>query len=208
MQPITEREQKKEEQRQRILDAAIRAFVRKGYHNTTMDDIVKESGLSKGTLYWYFETKKQLFMALFERDLELGKNEIIAETRKHSNFIAQMRALLDTYLVLNEPYDEAHEATSRRILAEFWQQAVIDPDIREIYIKNYYDFWTEFASQLLQEAKKRGEVADDVDIPALLAIIIAVFDGLMLQWMVNYSPVSFERIFSTFLLVLEKSLRK
>jgi AcrR family transcriptional regulator len=207
MQTITERELKKEEQRHRIMEAAIRAFARKGYHNTTMDDIVKESGLSKGTLYWYFENKKQLFMALLEHDVESGKAEMIAEARKHNTFIAQIRALFDIYLEFNQAHDEAHENTYRRISAEYWQQAVIDPDIREIYIKHYYTFWTDFATELLIEAKTRSEIAKDIDIEAIISVLIAVFDGLMLQWMVKYNPVSIERVFKTFMLMLEKSLR-
>jgi AcrR family transcriptional regulator len=46
------------------MDAALACFARKGYHNTTMDDIVAESGLSKGTLYWYFKSKDDLFLSL------------------------------------------------------------------------------------------------------------------------------------------------
>ena len=41
----------KEERRAQILQAALTCFARKGYHLTTMDDIVAESGLSKGSLY-------------------------------------------------------------------------------------------------------------------------------------------------------------
>lgn len=50
-----------EERRAQIIEAALACFGRKGYHNTTMDDIVAESGLSKGSLYWYFKSKDELF---------------------------------------------------------------------------------------------------------------------------------------------------
>jgi len=54
------------ERRQQILSAAMNCFLAKGYHRATMDDIVAESGLSKGTLYWYFKSKKELFLALVQ----------------------------------------------------------------------------------------------------------------------------------------------
>lgn len=49
------------ERRAQIIEAALACFTRKGYNNTTMDDIVAESGMSKGSLYWYFKSKDELF---------------------------------------------------------------------------------------------------------------------------------------------------
>ncbi len=48
----------KEERRNEILGAALEVFIEKGYDKASMDDIVRASGLSKGTLYWYFKNKK------------------------------------------------------------------------------------------------------------------------------------------------------
>ncbi|MCK4832919.1 MAG: TetR/AcrR family transcriptional regulator, partial [Anaerolineales bacterium] len=62
------------ERKQQIFQAALACFGRKGYHLTTMDDIVQESGLSKGALYWYFEGKKELFLSLFQEVIgQLGQ---------------------------------------------------------------------------------------------------------------------------------------
>jgi len=48
-----------EERKNQILDAAGKVFARLGFQKTRMDDIVEESGLSKGTLYWYFKSKDE-----------------------------------------------------------------------------------------------------------------------------------------------------
>jgi len=50
-----------------IHQAALKLFARDGYHQTSMDDIVTASGLSKGTLYWHFKSKRELFLSLVER---------------------------------------------------------------------------------------------------------------------------------------------
>jgi len=52
--------------KKQILTAAMNVFVEKGYENTTMDDIVKFSGMSKGALYHYFDSKKILFLELID----------------------------------------------------------------------------------------------------------------------------------------------
>jgi len=56
----------KSDRKNQILEAAFKVFVDKGYSKTTMDDIVKVSGLSKGALYHYYKSKKELFLSLID----------------------------------------------------------------------------------------------------------------------------------------------
>ncbi|MEA3288435.1 MAG: TetR/AcrR family transcriptional regulator [Candidatus Marinimicrobia bacterium] len=54
------------ERRKEILEAALTIFVKKGYSDARMDDIVQEIGLSKGAIYYHFQSKRDLFIALIE----------------------------------------------------------------------------------------------------------------------------------------------
>ncbi len=56
-----------ETRKEQIIQAAINVFNRLGFHNARMDDIVKESGLSKGAIYWYFKSKEDLIIAILDR---------------------------------------------------------------------------------------------------------------------------------------------
>ncbi len=56
-----------DKRREEILDAATKVFATRGFVGTRMDDIVAESGLSKGLLYWYFKSKDALIVALVKR---------------------------------------------------------------------------------------------------------------------------------------------
>ena len=56
----------KQNRKNQILNAAFEVFVRKGYAKTTMDDIVVVSKLSKGALYHYYKSKKELFLSLID----------------------------------------------------------------------------------------------------------------------------------------------
>ena len=55
-----------EERRAQIIEAALGCFSERGYHATTMDDLVTASGLSKGSLYWHFDSKEDVFLASFD----------------------------------------------------------------------------------------------------------------------------------------------
>ena len=58
-----------ERRTEEILDAAFHVFSARGYHNTTVEDIAREAGISKGTCYQYFAGKEEIFIATMERSL-------------------------------------------------------------------------------------------------------------------------------------------
>lgn len=57
---------KPEERKKEIVDAACNLFLKKGYHNTTMQDVMKELNIAKGTVYHYFKSKESLLDAVIE----------------------------------------------------------------------------------------------------------------------------------------------
>lgn len=61
----------KETRRQQLLEAAIRVFARKGYVETSIDDIITEAEVARGTFYLYFPGKKEIFLAIIDHYFEL-----------------------------------------------------------------------------------------------------------------------------------------
>src|SRR5580693_4937057 len=58
------------DKRERILDAAVRVFARKGFHATRVSEVAKAAGVADGTIYLYFKSKDELLISLFEDRLE------------------------------------------------------------------------------------------------------------------------------------------
>src|SRR5271156_1049258 len=86
----------KETRRQQILDAALRCFSRDGFHNTTTADIVRESGVSQGTLYLYFATKDDIVVALAD-DRHQGEAFVNALARSEQDPIRGLLTLIELY---------------------------------------------------------------------------------------------------------------
>lgn len=63
------------EKQERILNAALKEFAQKGYDDASTNEIVKEAGISKGLLFHYFNTKKDLFLFLYDYSVEIIKTE-------------------------------------------------------------------------------------------------------------------------------------
>jgi AcrR family transcriptional regulator len=62
----TRREERKEETRAELVEAAARVFARRGFHGASLEQIAREAGYSTGAIYWHFEGKDDLFLAVYE----------------------------------------------------------------------------------------------------------------------------------------------
>jgi AcrR family transcriptional regulator len=59
-------EERREETRAELVEAAARVFARRGFHGASIDQIAREAGYSSGAIYWHFEGKDDLFLAVYE----------------------------------------------------------------------------------------------------------------------------------------------
>ena len=139
--------------RKRILDAAIQVFARKGFHDTRVDEIVEESGSSKGAVYFYFPGKQQIFLALVDEFADLLQrrltNVVDAEIGGVRKVNAALRICLETFgryrglakifliqavglgTVFEEKRLEIHERFVR-LIKSYLDQAVNDGEIPAI----------------------------------------------------------------------------
>src|SRR5271165_2654726 len=113
------------ERRERILEAAERAFVRHGFHATTMQHVAEEIGMSAGNLYRYFPSKEAIVEGLCALDQE-ARARAFAELMAHNgNFMEAISAGLREH-VLGRPAEKA------RMIVEIWAEAGRNPRVAEI----------------------------------------------------------------------------
>jgi AcrR family transcriptional regulator len=93
-----------QETRTRILEAAVKVFATKGYHDTKVDDIVSESSTSKGSFYFYFPSKQDIFLALSDTFADLLESRLTQAMEKDTHGIQQMDAALRASLGLFTQY--------------------------------------------------------------------------------------------------------
>ncbi len=92
------------ETRTRILEAAVKVFATKGYHDTKVDDIVNEASSSKGSFYFYFPSKQDIFLALSDTFADLLESKITQAMEKEAHGMQQMDAALHASLGLFSQY--------------------------------------------------------------------------------------------------------
>src|SRR5215813_12799197 len=88
-----------------ILDAARTVFARQGYADTVVEDIARQANIGKGTLYLYFPSKEQIYLAALLEDSQ----RLDAETRTAMAAAGNWRDKLRAYVELRLRYFDEHE---------------------------------------------------------------------------------------------------
>jgi len=84
------RETKKRQTRKAILDAAIRLFSEKGFEETSIEELAREAGVGKGTIYGYFDTKQDIFLAFCEEEIEYVFSRLEKESDPQAPLLDQI----------------------------------------------------------------------------------------------------------------------
>ncbi|MFZ5967178.1 MAG: TetR/AcrR family transcriptional regulator [Bacillota bacterium] len=159
--------------KQEILNKAFEVFCTKGYTQTSMEDIVKHSGISKGGLYTYFKSKEEIFLAIAEERFQLRSNWI----RQMSN-IESTAEKVTLYLrwFLDSLHDESI-GMGIRFTMEFWSMLSKDATKAEIAQTRYIKFEKDL-EELLLEGIEKGEFRQDLDTKSAVYLILASLDGI------------------------------
>lgn len=173
---------KREQRADRILDAAAELMLRWGYNKTTMDDIVRLSGVPKGTIYLHWKTREDLFLALMEREYTRLVEDIqqriasdpdggtLQGLTKHS-MLATLKSPLMKAVLLRD-IDLLGEWVRREYASETYAQQVAQP------------------LALLELYRTRGVVRDDIDVRKLVYMLDAVTIGFLV--IEEYMPDDFK----------------
>jgi AcrR family transcriptional regulator len=109
---IAERKERERElRRSTIIDAAEHVFFSKGIEASTMDEIADLAELSKGTLYLYFKSKAELYMAICGRGLTMLHDKFNADVESSKNGLDLLRSMAQSYFDFARDYPDHFKAT-------------------------------------------------------------------------------------------------
>ncbi|GAA2710749.1 TetR/AcrR family transcriptional regulator [Actinoplanes palleronii] len=162
--------------RQQILDAATRCFVRNGFHQTSMQDVIKEAELSVGAFYRYFKSKNELIAAISGE--KIGEVTGIIDRLLESDPIPPIPVFLEEVIARVEASINADQTV--RIAVQIWGEATHDAEIAEI-VRGIYARIRERAVRAAERAKAAGQLPADADPAGVGAAILGLIQGYILQ---------------------------
>ncbi|MBE0583666.1 MAG: TetR/AcrR family transcriptional regulator [Desulfofustis sp.] len=150
------REQNKINKRKAILEAAIKLFSRKGYDQTSIEELAREAGIGKGTVYSYFQTKKEIVRAFCEEELDYTRSQLAAHTNSDSSLQEQLLVLFMA---------EFTHITENRDFGRIYLQESVFPrehhGAADLEMQNQY---FEMLYPIYRKAQRRGELSSDLEL--------------------------------------------
>ncbi|MFH1941393.1 MAG: TetR/AcrR family transcriptional regulator [bacterium] len=171
----------KKEKRAEILKAAVRVFAKTGLPKTKMMTIAEEAGIGKGTIYEYFKSKEELFIAAFEAFVEQSNAQVARRLRWIDDPVKKLRAYFDAWndILEGEFLDFAD------IILDFWAEGLRTKKTKATW--NLNKMYSEYRIQIIQILQEgiRQKKFKPVDTTIASSIIIGTLDGLMVQWIMD-----------------------
>lgn len=156
-----------------IIKHAFDLFAENGYSDTSVDDIVRSSGISKGGIYYYFKSKEEIFLEIAE--VRFRQRKTLIDNLKN---IKSSKEKIIEYIrwTLKGFFDEEVQKLSR-FTFEFWSVLSRNPHMKEKSKERYRNFHG-VLSEILKEGIQEGEFRQDMDVDAMIYILLSSMDGI------------------------------
>jgi AcrR family transcriptional regulator len=168
------REKKKKKTRQAIMDAAIRLFSEKGFEKTSVDELAKEAGVGKSTIYGYFHTKNEIFLAFCEDQVDFVFTDLAQKRDPDASLQEQLLTLfMGQFRYVTKNFNFG------RILA----REMVFP--KELTIEKSNDLSERYLSalgEILTKAILRGELRDDLELLYISGHFYAFYLLVLSAW--------------------------
>lgn len=168
------REAKKKKNKQAILETAISLFSANGYENTSIEQIAKIAGVGKGTVYSYFQTKKDIIKGFCEFELEKIHEELVKRSDQDATILEQMLTIYMT---------EFHHVTQNREFGRIYMRESVFPSDSEVGDNlETEDKYFQMLFPILKKGQKRGELREDVELLYITAHFYSLYILIISAW--------------------------
>ncbi|WP_366180311.1 helix-turn-helix domain-containing protein [Actinomyces timonensis] len=180
----------RQRQRERILRAAARCFARKGFHATSMDELITEAGMSSSTVYRYFPDGKQsIIEAVSDRRMEpvIARIKALAEMDEPPGLQEAFIDALESLLAPERPAsgqqgrEEDDDVAWPFIVVAIWGDLARSPELRRQSNQRYHNM-REMLTRLSRRWQELGTLTEEITAEQIAALIQSTSFGLMIEF--------------------------
>jgi AcrR family transcriptional regulator len=169
------------DRRQQILHAAMACFAKRGFHQTTMQDISHEAGISVGLIYRYFESKEAVIAAMADEHKK-DLHELLGRARSAPTLLDSLEILLTAHCCENAP--QMHAAFVVDLFAEAGRSAVIAELLRDILETSMRG-----VTEVIARAPEMRSVPAGLEPRQITELILATARGSMMRDVLDHSYI-------------------
>ncbi|MCB1044978.1 MAG: TetR family transcriptional regulator [Acidobacteria bacterium] len=174
---LSNRERKKIEKRQRILDAAIKVIAKNGFQGTTVAEVASEAQVADGTIYLYFQNKDDLLITIFEETMDRFIADGVKEIAKRTSPTDKLRAIVDLHLSglgSNEDLAAVFQIELRHSIHTMKQ-------FSQTKLRDYFNI----IEGVIEEAQRAGELRADLDPWTAVKVVFGALDEMATNWVLR-----------------------
>lgn len=169
---MSQKSARAEARRTQILDAATQVFSRRGLHATRMDDVVQESGLSKGALYWYFKSKDDLILGILNHLLDAEMKNMKQKMLQAGSAEQQLQAMHEAF-----SKDMNRWSMLLPLILDFYALASRNRKVRRMVLDRLGIF-QELLCEIITDGIHAGDFRD-LDAKQTALTIISYYEGMI-----------------------------
>jgi TetR/AcrR family fatty acid metabolism transcriptional regulator len=170
----TERSARGGDKRERILDAAVRVFARKGFYATRVSEVARAAGVADGTIYLYFKSKDELLVSLFEHRVERLLSFLATELPRAASASEKLRRIIELQLGLLEGERDLAE-----VVTVILRQST---KLMKEYAAPKFTAYLDVIAGVVAEGQAHGELRKDVSPHLAARAIFGALDAITMTW--------------------------
>ncbi len=188
----------KKTKKEKILATAAKIFGEKGYDGASLDEIAIKAKVAKGTIFYYFKNKEELFLSLIERGLNLLTEKITMISKTKGNF-DQLKELVECHFSFFGKYRDIGMMMLGQMgyLKTKWNNKL--EEARNAYVVA--------VKEIIASAKKDGLVAVDLETEGVIVSLFSILVTMGLDWSVFGLKVSTKKMSGTIKEIIFRGMR-
>jgi TetR/AcrR family acrAB operon transcriptional repressor len=169
--------------KEKLLDAGLKVFSKKGYATATLDDIAKEAGVTRGAVYWHFKGgKADLMVAILNDGITRANDIMLNVIAAEEKPIKKLERLAVRMLEFLEE-DERYRAVQEILIFKTGDDPELTLRLADKQLAQRETL--KYLVDLIEAAKEAGEVRRDVDSTTIALAYYGMINGTVLLWMVD-----------------------
>jgi TetR/AcrR family fatty acid metabolism transcriptional regulator len=159
---------------QRILDAAVKVFARKGFFQSKVSEIAREAGVADGTVYLYFKNKDDILISIFK----VKMHDIISRFRGSIIEKDGARSRLECLIEMHLAEFQANPELAAVFQVELRQSSRFMLEYKKSELKNYLDL----IGEIIEQGQREGVFRRDIQVSLAKRFIFGTLDELVSTW--------------------------
>lgn len=195
----------REKKRSEIAKKAIEVFAERGFQATTIQDIADAAHLGKGTIYHYFKTKEEILLTVSVEILKEMERSLGAALIRLDEPEERLTALIQESLKMTDDLEKLYI-----VYGELWLMSLRSSrysGFMQLIRKMDQDV-IKMVARTIEDGKRKGIFAPDIDADALAVYLVTSFDGVVFHYLLDKESFDIEDVTGKFIRFLLRHARK